>query len=404
MDKQKIVLFLGAGFSFEAHQPIMNKFGKFSEGQLYGFPPFNGIIKHKKWNAYDLLKKSGEIFEGFRKYCKVQTKLNQFNDNMEELFTLAEMMKECGYKYLTLNIEDIETNENKKIKISIHNLLISIHLWLWQIFRRIPLNNPNKWPVKQKPYKEFIRILNNYGTKNFHIITTNYDLILEYLCNQEGIKVHYPLNQFQFEKDICHPHHPSTGAFVSGYNGERDKDSLTICKLHGSINFFRENNTSNTNLKVIADTGGKVGKSKIVDLLPTITALDSIYELYKNRNLIPFIIPPTYAKLSGFNWMKPTWKNSAEALSEADKWIFIGYSFPASDGHIKSLINLAFINRNKVPDIKIIAPKEDEAQIISNYKHALGKDIFKNDIAKFHGKKFSEFIMDGDFLYEIKKL
>ena len=118
MDKQKIVLFLGAGFSFEAHQPIMNESGKFSKGQLYGFPPFNGIIKHKKWNAYKLLKENGEIFEGFRKYCKEKTKFHQFNaDNMEDLFTLAEMMDECGYENLILNIQDIETNKNKKIII-----------------------------------------------------------------------------------------------------------------------------------------------------------------------------------------------------------------------------------------------------------------------------------------------
>ena len=35
---------------------------------------------------------------------------------MEDLFTLAEMINECGYENLILNIQDIETKKNKKKK------------------------------------------------------------------------------------------------------------------------------------------------------------------------------------------------------------------------------------------------------------------------------------------------
>jgi len=34
--EEQVVLFLGAGFSVEAHQPIMNTSGNFSEAQYWG--------------------------------------------------------------------------------------------------------------------------------------------------------------------------------------------------------------------------------------------------------------------------------------------------------------------------------------------------------------------------------
>ena len=49
------------------------------------------------------------------------------------------------------------------------------------------------------------------------------------------------------------------------------------------------------------------------------------------------------------------WKNSLQLLIEADRWIFIGYSFPTEDIAIRSMIVRAFhARRTAPPDITVV--------------------------------------------------
>jgi len=402
MSKDKILLFLGAGFSREAFLPTMNEFGEFSQAQLLGSTRFDGIKNKKNYNSYSILKRSGEISEGFRRYCKKIKENYPFDDNnMEHLFSLAEMMDKCGYDHLSMDITNIETNEKKTEEISTKDLLKSIKIWLWQIYRRIPLNKPSKWGVKREPYVRFIDIIREYGFDNITVLTTNYDMILEYLCSIKGfeVKVYYGIKDNLKYKNVC-----KQANLYNFYNEEESQGNLCLYKLHGSVNFFeKQEDPSDTerSLYIIPHTGGTSGGSNLKNnRLPSITALDSIYELYsKKKKLIPSIIPPTYAKMQDYNWLKSIWNHSANALSSSNKWIFIGYSFPPSDGHMKSLINLSLIKRNNIPRVLVVAPekdKKDKCQIKTNYKQVFGDNF------EFLGKEFSEFIMDGSFDKELK--
>lgn len=393
MSEHKILLFLGAGFSWEAFLPIMKKFGEFSEAQLFGSSQFDGIINLKNRLSYSLLKQHGEIFEGFRRYCK--NRMNGFSqfdaNNMEDLFTLAEMMHECGGKDFFIEVEDIETKQINKKKISTKSLLNSIRIWLWQIYRRLPLNNPKKWQIDPRPYSRFINIIKEYGLDKITVLTTNYDMLLEYLCNKEGAKVYYPIKSYKF-KDVCDPDSPPVGNFVCGE--AEYQNTLCLCKLHGSVNFFGKENSFREQLYIIPYSGGKAGNSKIKDLLPSIAALDSIDKLEK-EGFLPSIIPPTYAKMQHYNWLQSIWNHAVKALSSSNKWIFIGYRFPPSDGHIQSLINLSLINRNNFPEVIAVAPdKETEG----NYNQVFGENF------EFCQKTLSKFIMEDNFENTIKNI
>ena len=61
--------------------------------------------------------------------------------------------------------------------------------------------------------------------------------------------------------------------------------------------------------------------------------------------MTPQIIPPTYAKLEAFKWLKCIWNNAFEALRSAKKIVFIGYSMPESDGHMRAMIQAAMAQR-----------------------------------------------------------
>lgn len=399
-----VTLFLGAGFSCEAIMPIMDKFGEYSEKQLWGGDPFDGLYRNKNRLSYNLLKRCGETYEAFRKNFR-NIKLESFNaDNMEDLFTLAELLMECNQERLKLKIEDIESRNILSQQTDIQDLINCIHLWLWQIFRRIPLYDPRRCSEEAvSTYKKFMEHIidygKDYGFPNINILTTNYDLIIEYLCNLKNLKISYPIHksEYEFEPTLCEKSNPSTGCFTVCSNNNHSADYLTLCKLHGSVNFFEPKPDKKdfyraNKVKIIAETGGKVGESNIKNRLPTISALDAIHELYTNRNLLPSLIPPTYAKLTKHAWLRSIWSHALDALSNSQKWIFIGYSFPPTDGHLKSLINLALMKSENPPKVVMVSPSSD---IVDNYKPIIG------DHFTFYKKRFSEFVNDGDFKEEI---
>jgi len=371
----KIAIFLGAGFSKDADLPVMKKFAEYSERELKNIKHRHGPGSQSPRNAAPLLIYNGELYESFRQYLNnmaLSFSADNFSaDNMEHLFTMAEMMNNCKFADINLNGEDR----------SLLEILKAIKLWLWKIYHRIPIHNPSRYKIKDEPYKKLIEGLYQYGLNDISIITTNYDMILEYLFHQHGVQVCYPIseNNFKFE-DLCAP----DIRIASGLSSH-GKNVPILCKLHGSINFFSERNDKKVH--IVADTAQK-GRLKISPGAPSIMAVEAIHELTVNRNLVPEIIPPTYAKLQDKGWLRDIWKYAADSFIDAQKWIFIGYSFPSTDGFMRSLINLALLRKHSSrPQVTVIDPCE---KIKNNYDEVFGKGNFT-----FCKKSFTDFITSG---------
>lgn len=379
MDKRDTAIFLGAGFSQEADLPVMSTFGEYSKKQLQSLKDKHGPGSKSPRDAAPLLIKNGEIFEAFQTYCKNHLPKGwPFNpENMEHLFTVAEMMNECGTRSLELVGQ----------QILLPNLLAAIKLWLWQIYRRIPVHNPSRYKIDIEPYDLFVQTICEYGLENISVVTTNYDLILEYLFNKMGLKVRYPLDEQQFEfLDLCdYPDKRiASGIFESG------EAMPLLCKLHGSVNYFENQESAEGKLRIVADTAkNSIGKSKIKPGTPAIMAVDAIYKLAVENKFLPAIVAPSYAKLQGRGWLREIWRCAAETLSTARKWIFIGYSFPPSDGFMKSLINLSVMLRKHDPPEVIVADPSKQTQ--HNYEQVFGKRF------RPYPEKFSQFIKSGHF-------
>lgn len=396
----KVTLFLGAGFSFGAHQPIMSRFGEFSRSQLWGADKnspvgkFSGIANFKgNKKSYPVLKESGEIYEALRNKCKDEKRLDTFNpDNMEDLFTYAEVREQCDYGDLSLNRQDIETCESYPDNISNKDLIIQIRLWLWQIFRRVPLNKPERWtydgnPIDPKPYKIFMKNLQEKGFDSTYLITTNYDLIVEYLCNYFGEnKIYYPIKSFK----SIHINYKTQGNFLYDDNNALP---LHYCKLHGSVNYYEPFDNSSL-VRINTDLGGYINQSQNVPTFPSASSLDMLDEL-NEFSLSPGIIPPSYAKLTNRPWLREIWNAALDYLINSDKWMFIGYSFPLSDGHMRSLINLALMERSSSPQIVLVSPNPYD---LMNYKPLINENF------KFYHNSFSSFVGNGYFERELNSL
>jgi hypothetical protein len=175
-----------------------------------------------------------------------------------------------------------------------------------------------------------------------------------------------------------------------------------IYKLHGSINYFAQQEDNGNSLMVSDDVGNgtfDIGNSKRWKKgLPAILAVDSIWSIRNRygRSVVPMTIPPTYAKLTGHTWLRQIWKDAMDALGRANKIIFIGYSFPESDGFMRAMLHGAMTLRitKQLPKVYVIDPNEST--------HLKFNELFGDMIQKLTCQSFSESIKTGT-LYEILK-
>jgi NAD-dependent SIR2 family protein deacetylase len=366
MKERDIVLFLGAGFSRDAGLPLMKDFGKGSERE------YTGLRKHLDRKQYrqaaPLLVEAAEVFKSFNEFCrKARTLSDKEANNLEIIYCIAESMYEAGQEHIYLN------KNFKDQPFSSKELIKSIQLWLWKVYQQYPIWNQER-ETNREPYDRFFKIIKELEiVDQITVITTNYDNIFEYMSWEKNMPCVYP--------SITHD------SFQAGHGSkpyiflkeEDHPDKAVVCKLHGSINYFIDNNSPD-DLYIANDLGnGKpIGRSGVWKDKPAIIAVDAIWNIRKKygENYTPAIVPPTYAKLTGQEWLKKIWKKALDALSKAKKIIFIGYSMPDSDGFIHALIHSSMALRESKlqPSIFVLNP--------SIRVHKRFKVLFKNLIKK----------------------
>lgn len=306
-------------------------------------------------------------------------------NNMEDIFCLADIIK--GTSNGNYVIPDVDNLEIDKI-------IKNIRLWLWKIFQQCPPINDKKQKaqVNKVKYEEFFRFLieKHKRHKNISIITTNYDLIPEFFINEIGERCTYNIYSRSNEWKVSDS---STETFVD----VKSDNSIPIYKLHGSVNFFFDCNEDKDIINIVTDklNVDKVGNSRadVFKNRPSLFPLDAITELKKRNNdeiPTPAIIPPMYSKIESMKWLKNIWNNSLMAIRNAKIIVFIGYSFPQSDGFMKSFFQSALVNR-----------KRQDAPIIINLDK--NKDI-KCSYCKIFNNIDSNNFLNGTFVDKSKDL
>jgi hypothetical protein len=370
--KRDIVLFLGAGFSRDAYLPTMPEFGKHSQEQ------YESLIRkhaHKKRDSSEfryaapMLVEAGEIFTKFQQFCKRSPTVRD-NDvqNIENIFCIAEAISESGWPCIEIDNQEYRIDE----------FIRHIQPWLWKIYHRYPpIDTNRKHKTKPETYTSFFKVLRQLGLlRDIAVITTNYDLVFEYLSWDNKVPCYYPLQESEFESISIGG---GTKPFV--YLKRQDSTELNrpvLCKLHGSINYFQDR--SNDSMIHVANLIGgdkPIGNSGIWNDNPAILALDAIWCIRNKygNNFTPAIIPPTYAKLTQQRWLRKIWKTALKVLSNAKKIIFIGYSMPHSDGFMRALVHSALAIRacdNAVPPkVYVIDPCEKTHQRYRELFHGI---------------------------------
>jgi NAD-dependent SIR2 family protein deacetylase len=372
--KKNIVFFLGAGFSCEADMPTMREFANYSDTE------FMNITKHafSRGNSFrlsaPLFYESGLYYRAFRRECEKKKRNRVYAKNIEWLFKQIESKK--SDTIFRLLVEVIDHEGYAPINISKEELITHIKFWTWKIYNRLPLLNNNKFqrPYNAQLYSEFCSLIQNLYTddNNLSIITTNYDLILEYClwrnsANSENNGLVLPKACYPLKYEKINLQGNNDDFFSSEKNG------IPVYKLHGSVNYYMRRNCEDI-LYISCDRA--VHNVALTQLIgqPVAIHLDGLIGIRNEHgsDLIPEIIPPLPKKdyiNSKKQWLKKTMKDVCKVLNEAEKIVFIGYSFPPTD---KELAKIIKENINNYAEIILIDPNK---KVRERYKKILDRKI-----------------------------
>ncbi|MCQ4635847.1 SIR2 family protein [Anaerovorax odorimutans] len=181
---------------------------------------------------------------------------------------------------------------------------------------------------------------NKRSEQNYRIIDSYHKLLIENLCDRGGHQVDFLSTNYDLLADnaLLSQGRPINYGFTDQGHGIR------LLKLHGSMNWLYCPGCG----RIQATGAAEISANNLLD-----------FSAHKCENCgsvqTSVIIPPTYFKnfvQYGDN-IRRVWENAYEALSQADRIIICGYSFPHADIHIKTLLKKSEQGRKRSTPLKV---------------------------------------------------
>ncbi len=288
--------------------------------------------------------------------------------------------KFSGLKH-AMRILELELDKNSDGKINIERLMTRLHSGMPYDFKNtaneempLLLSRIMRLFIKRieeaKKGKRFIDELATFAShcvnNQITCITFNYDDILDQAL-WEVKKVRYMGKPPYWHPDggygfFCRP----SVKCIRDANAFMDKDSSLLLKLHGSINWYpRLGDPQPYAVDAILHHAEWIKSTNLADITET------------DRNAIklhlepdPFFVPPVLVKsdLSEQPILRLIWTRAYEELENAEKVVFLGYSFPETDMAARFLFSEA-IQIQKGCQIEVVNKKEATEAV----KNAYGK-------------------------------
>jgi hypothetical protein len=311
----KTVLFLGAGFSRAWGLPVMQEFFHFAK-----------ISKHIKQQDKDFLR------DLQAKAQKGVSMLQVHHHNLEEIlsFCLASESFNAGYP------TESDSRYSRLCHI-LHKVYRHIDLKQWRERQTTHLSNLRRLLG--------IRVSERPTGHDLSLITTNYDIMAELCMVDLGMHCTLPGKWSVVQ--------PENGEAVTGILYELNGYGPLLCKLHGSLNWFVGQEAEGLVLENSILPGDFIDSSH--EHIHPINIPKVSYSEYEPI-ATPLIVPPTLFKMQTAPYFRQIWNAAGKALQEAEKLVFLGFSFPESDTYIKYFLAANLYENVDLTTIDIVDP------------------------------------------------
>jgi len=350
----RVVIILGAGASAEAGAPMMDSFLERIE-DLRREPP-------QELNKADFELVSQAIGQ----LRSVHAKASFNPNNLESVFSIIEMGAMVG-RLGPLPPQDIERLPGAMRRV------------LAQVIEHSALY-PKVEGMAQphESYRSFVRAAikgedpyDEYR-KDVAIVTFNYDVCLDFALFKAGVPINYGL----------------TSEVTSG---------LKLLKLHGSLNWIHCQHCNAVQPWVLKVAAAQLRAGFLVLDRPSTPGSASLFRMCLETNATlfsccnygdgktPFIVPPTWQKMSYAPFLKPVWRAAATELQDAEVIIVCGYSLPVTDSFFKDLYALGVMSPVRIRRFVVVDPSREAAD---RFRSLLGPEIpgtrFVHHSSTFH--------------------
>ncbi len=255
--------------------------------------------------------------------------------------------------------------------------------------------------TKTKPSRDFVEKIYALSKNNCHIsiISTNYDIILDNSLLEKGRSCNY---EIRLRSSIyLDPRHEKT-VKVQGKpsweyqrltNGTINQGEIALLKIHGSLNWFYCPKCQEIDIAIPSNET----KELLADQSRFICE-----NIYCTSNYEPLIVTPTMLKVYDNPFLQKLWTESENKISNADQLVFIGYSLPEADYHIRSLLIKGLAKNNKNPKIVVIDKKmknEEDATSIKKVEERY-MTLFGTDRIAFRPIGLESFLQTWDEFFD----
>ena len=291
-------------------------------------------------------------------------------DNLEHIFSLAEMLKQIGSKEGKEHFSDLryvvmETLDRCQIQ--------------WKERRLQPDSLYDKFittldELNQKR-KERIMVTTGIFERDV-IVTLNYDVMLDYAMGFHRIPFDYCLSS-----SVAH-------------------DNFKVLKLHGSTNWASCQNCKD-HLQIIfpnpippshsIDPFLKDGTRLFFEMVTNVMLNTPCDQCKEEGTLEPVVIPPTWSKAVSGTPLAKVWEMAVNEIKNVFQIIVIGYSLPPSDTFFQYLLTLGLSTNANLHRV-IVINNDDSAEFKQRYERVFSRSLNARGRLIFRNKTFDEFI------------
>jgi hypothetical protein len=324
------VFILGAGASKQGGAPLMMEF----------------------LDAADLAFKAGRVaaadkehfervFRGVGKLQQVQSKQGSLDlVNIESVFGAFEMARTLG-KLPGFDVKEIDLLLPSMVRLIVRTLELNL------AFRR---GHNETEILPPTPYDDFVELLQQLKAKakpphTVAVLTFNYDAALDWAITREWLM----------------RGGRSKAVFYGLEGGSAPPESITLLKLHGSVNWFACDGAGTHDEHVaewpISEALQHANQSRGVHAWDVLYSMD--FSAFKDHSVsAPLIVPPTWSKGEYYRQLGKVWSHAAQELGEAENIIVIGYSLPRSDSFFPLLFGLGTVGDQPLRRFWVFDPDE----------------------------------------------